>query len=571
MSIKALVTLVRRSRRLLASLIAIFTLSAVILTACQNQPDTNTVAKYLPDTTQGLVSVALQPSTKQKAEMLLMSQHLPSDVHAKQAMQVRDNLLTDLFKDNHINYATEIKPWLGTEAAIAVLPPQDGSNTPVVVAAVQAKDQQQADNTLRNHHMDTNTYRFYKGYVFMVDADQYKKNNAGKALDAIENVTEGKAKSLQDNTRYSSNIKSLHGEHVVLGWFDIPTLVREGIAAAKDEQKKINDDRQSNDVSFTDPSFNDTGLGNSAALDALSGGPLGSLGALAGVSGDTEDTQKAFNKIQSDADNVGSYSFEIYLTDSSVIFEGATEHVSKDDGNTTDRAILKSLPSDTVGALDIADFGPAMRNMFNSLTSGDKAPLADFDKNNPEVRALLNALGNEAVVVVGNGDPIPYGLVSNVNDQQAATKAMQDVVNALKNDATITPITVSGGTGFELKSPDTTSDFPDTSSQDTTLYFAVANQRIAVSNTLDELNGLLGDNGGLGSTSQIKTAFGDVNKLTFGSLYINLQQAISLTEKQTNNKPDAKTQAWLDALNVLGAQTWAADGHDYSEVRLGLR
>jgi hypothetical protein len=601
----------RRSRRVLASFIAVFTLSAIILTACQNQADTNTVAKYLPDTTEGLITVALSPSTKQKVDLLMMSQHLPSNVHAKQAMQVRDNLLNSLFQDDHISFATEIKPWLGNEAAVAILPPQDGSNTPVAVAAVQAKNQQQADITLQNHHVDANTYRFLKGYVFIVDPDQYKQNNAGKALDAIQSVISGNAKSLQDNKRYTSNIKSLHGEHVLLGWFDVPTLVRQGIAGAKAEQDKITKDEQSGDdnlnldgndlqlhatsnvirttTTTTDPYADDSTDDSSsddsssddstdlsddnAAVDALSEGPLGALGALSGLSDDTEDTNKAYAKLQSEADSVGSYSFEVYLTDSSVIFQGATEHVSSDAGATTDRAILKSLPSDTVGAVDVADFGTSMRNIFNSLTSGTNAPWASFDKSTPQVRELLNTLGNEAVAVVGNGSPLPYGLVSNVNDQQGATKAMQDVVNLVKNDATITPIAVAGGSGFELQAnqSDDSSDFGDSSdNSDSTLYVAVANSRIAVSNTIDELKGLLGSAGGLGSSSQVQAAFGNVDQLTIGSVYVNLQSAINLAEKDTK-QPSAQTQTWLNSLNVLGAQAWSADGHQYSEVRLGLR
>ena len=62
---------------------------------------------------------------------------------------VRDDLLRRLFSEpDGVDYGTELRPWLGARAGLAVLPPTEDADEPAVVATVQITDQGKAERGL---------------------------------------------------------------------------------------------------------------------------------------------------------------------------------------------------------------------------------------------------------------------------------------------------------------------------------------------------------------------------------------------------------------------------------------
>ena len=225
----------KTSVKLTVAVLATSVVSALTLSACGNSPDENTVAKYMPADTLAFVTVALEPSVIQKAALAKASQKLPQEVRTDKADEVKDKLLSGLFNDEEdINYETDIKPWLGNEAAVAVLPPIDG-DTPAVVAAVQTDDEAEATKVLNEQKVDKSLYRFIEGYMFFAGVDEDETESAAtskKILDRVQGVVDG-ADSLQDNKVYKGNLDDLHGQHIVLGWVDLPALTKRGVEAVK--------------------------------------------------------------------------------------------------------------------------------------------------------------------------------------------------------------------------------------------------------------------------------------------------------------------------------------------------
>lgn len=105
-------------------------------------------AAVLPVDSIGYYRVDFDPSTAQKVAAFRLFDKLPD---AKKALGDGNpkKALFDLIKKDgktfkDVDYANDIEPWLGDRIGLAILAPRDGGKDPVVVAAVQVKDEAKA-------------------------------------------------------------------------------------------------------------------------------------------------------------------------------------------------------------------------------------------------------------------------------------------------------------------------------------------------------------------------------------------------------------------------------------------
>ena len=585
-----------RKVKLIAPIAAMALGISTVLVACGNEPDTNTVAKFLPANALGFVSVAIDPSTDQKANLFSMSRHLPEGVQAKDVDGVKDKLITDLLEDSDLDYEADVKPWLGAEAAVAVLPSPNATHIPIVVAALKTKDEKKTEDALKKAGLEANTYRFMDDYVFLVSKDQVAENEGAKALDAVASVVDDGADKLADAARYKGSLEALHGEHIVLGWVDTPGAVAEGRAAYEANKEEA------------DSSIEDFGA-------------LGGLGSILGSGNSSDDAtvDDTFDELQKAADKTGTSAFEVYIDDRQIVMESATEKAAPKEGDTSDRTIMNGLPGDTIFAFDTANTGKGLNALLDYIDkTAAESGNADsgVDNTAPSLRDLAGAIGNEGVLAVGSlaglgeNDIPDIGYVVDVRDEAAATAALKGLAGELGDlGIEATPITGIEGTGFSFTQAATPSQDPyadenfdsgafyddEPASNDfspvafnqsgasvertqmdsgsgTAVVAMISKNRLIVSSSQEYATTLANGSGDLGTTGGVATAFGDENHALAFGLFVNAQAIVDYAVEQgAADDMSAEESAWTKSLDVVGAQSWSDDKHDYSEVRVAFK
>lgn len=325
--------------------------ASLFLTACLGTPDNNTAARYVPGNAEGFATVALAPSVEQQAKLLALSTRLPDDVHADKADEVVGKMINDLVKDEGLTYDADIKPWLGSEAAVALLRPVDDAKVPLAVGYFKVEDEAKAKATLDKKNVEPATYRFLKNYLVIIDKSEFDAHDGAKALDTIEALTKDggdKANSLQNADRYKKSLDSLHGEHLALGWFDVPALL------------ETSDVKEEAAASFS---------GAGAYVDK-------------------------FNKI-------GAIATELYATTDSIVTQIVTENPIPDSEKTTAANLLKGLPADTLLAVDVADVSSIVTDAQKDTQTDAAQADIDSDAGADALTVLPGTGGLSAATTVG--------------------------------------------------------------------------------------------------------------------------------------------------------------------------
>ena len=114
-------------------------------------------AAVLPGTAVAYARVDLNPSAGQKVAAIRFLMKFPSVKDKLGLTGEKDDLRQKLFEQikkyagddlADVDYDKDVKPWLGERAGIAALPPADGKDDPVVVVAVQVKNEGEATKGL---------------------------------------------------------------------------------------------------------------------------------------------------------------------------------------------------------------------------------------------------------------------------------------------------------------------------------------------------------------------------------------------------------------------------------------
>lgn len=442
----------RCSRRIAAVTLAVGML--VVLPACGKTNEAARAAGITPTNALGFVSMSLDPSIEQKANLLSIAKKFPRAKITGDFNHARDDLLRQLVKQAGLDFAQDVKPWLGTEVALVVVPGAAGKK-PGVVVLIQEKDEAKARAALAKASKKTISegqkpplYRFVKG--FAVAADQTDQATATLALDAIEQQSKKTDGGLAKSAAFTKVVNDLHGDRLLLGWINTP-----------------------------------------AAVDAISQSLKG----------------KSPIDLTKFAKGAGPVAVDLHAEHAAIVLEGVGT-LTKEAPVTGagDPTLTAGLPADSFGAFTIFDLGASLGTALQQVAG--LGGNADLNKTlGLDLQAdILSWMGGESVLVAGPapaGSSIPsFGFLVQPTDMAKATAAVAKIRHLVESKA-----------GTRLKQQDvggvTAYVFPGDLAPGVQPAFALFNDRFVIASNPTYLATLSkAANPSLASTSGFKGALG---------------------------------------------------------------
>src|SRR5438067_11199979 len=200
-------------KRALGSLAAV--VLAVALPACGNSGGKTNEAKkaagLVPKDALAYVSVAVNPSDSQKSDIDGILSKFPK-ASKKTFDGLKEDLLGKAVQKLGLNYQQDVKPWLGDELGIAVLP---NTPEPTPLGLIKSKDDAKAkaalDKAAKSPDFDA-AYRIVNGYVAVVQKKQ------AALLDTVARQSSSTALSAED--KFTRVVDKLSGDRLVTAWAD---------------------------------------------------------------------------------------------------------------------------------------------------------------------------------------------------------------------------------------------------------------------------------------------------------------------------------------------------------------
>ncbi|MDP9461406.1 MAG: DUF3352 domain-containing protein, partial [Actinomycetota bacterium] len=184
--------------------------AASLLSGGGTQPE-----DVLPAAAIGFVKVDLDPAAGQKLAAYRLSTAFP-DSGVEAEADVADELVRRLFAEqDEVDYDADLRPWLGKRLGLAVLPPRSGSDEPVVVAAVQVTDRDEAQQGLR--HLAAADDGDELHWAFARDDDYVLVSDDQAVVDDAAAATA----HLAGRAEFERSVEELGGDQVALGWVDL--------------------------------------------------------------------------------------------------------------------------------------------------------------------------------------------------------------------------------------------------------------------------------------------------------------------------------------------------------------
>jgi hypothetical protein len=208
---------------------------------------------WAPANSVAYVKLDLDPSAAEKISALQFEQKFPSAPRVTDSAKLKDALLDAIFKtdtSNTVNYATDVKPWLGSRVALAVY--VDGLGKPQPVGILQVTDAAKAkaglaklvkDETASSSGGATSldspaagpsampsaipddtliTTGQSSGYV--IEGDYAVIASTQAAADAA--VAAAKKSNISANSTYAADVATLKGDRVVTAWADLGAALK---------------------------------------------------------------------------------------------------------------------------------------------------------------------------------------------------------------------------------------------------------------------------------------------------------------------------------------------------------
>ncbi|HTC68578.1 MAG TPA: DUF3352 domain-containing protein [Acidothermaceae bacterium] len=193
------------------------------LASTGSQPD-----QWAPANSIAYLKLDFDPSASEKISALRFEQNFPDAPHVTSADQLKDALLNEVFNDpsdsSKIDYATDVKPWLGNRVALAVFP--DASGAAQVVGILAVKDPAAAKIGLTKVAQDQQqgTDADLSQAAFAIEGDYAVVGNTQKAVDAA--VAAAKASNITSSSNYSNDVAKLKGDRILTGWADLGAVAK---------------------------------------------------------------------------------------------------------------------------------------------------------------------------------------------------------------------------------------------------------------------------------------------------------------------------------------------------------
>lgn len=336
------------------------------LPACgQKTNEANRAAGITPKDALAFFDANLSPSIEQKRNLLSIARQFPSarDKVQGQFDDARDRLLAEALQGSGLDYEKDVKPWLGDEVAVAILPAA-ASKTPLFVAMVQADDEAKAKAAIAKATKSGDfggAYAVVEGFVVVSDQEDPAQNQP--VLDRVTAAAKASDGGLASTKSFTTLVDQLHGDRLLLGWVDTKQVLDEAGGA----------------------------------------GPLSGLNVLG-----------PFTK------TAGATALDLHAEDKAAVVEAVT--TAGPQGTTSDLAITRALPASTLAALTLVGLDKTLAGILSALSNDAGRFTAGLGIDVQQ--DVLSWMGGEAVLVAGPvraGAHYPdFGLVIQTTDQKKA-------------------------------------------------------------------------------------------------------------------------------------------------------
>ncbi len=362
--------------------------SVLILPACGKKTDeTSRAAGITPTDALAILSLNLDPSIEQKRNLLSIARRFPDarDKVKGEFDDARDELIAEMLEDTGLAFDRDVKPWLGNEVAVAVLPPGD-RGMPLIVGMVETDDGAAArralDKAVEAGDFD-GEYRVVKDFV--VISDQENEGDDQRALDLVDAQAKKDDGGLAESKPFTEVVDQLAGDRLILGWVDV-----------KDS------------LGFVEQ------LGS-----RLGGGELGGLGFV--------------NRFGGEASTMA---LDLHAESDAVVFQGVAATSGGAKGSAA--KLTRSLPQRTLAALTLFNVGEGVTSGLQAVTGADAGQfLAELESETGlDLEAdILSWMQGELVLVAGDvpsGQPFPdFALVVKPSDRAKAEAGLEKIRQAL--------------------------------------------------------------------------------------------------------------------------------------------
>jgi hypothetical protein len=194
------------------------------------------LAAMAPSTTAAYVSVYLQPSAGQQLNLAALIGRLPGFADSASLDEKVDQIITTILGESGIDYAADVKPWLGDQLAMAAWPSADDAAEPAFALIADVKDLAAAEAslpTLLGGEGATPSTQAYRGtditvagmtaYAFLDDTVVIGQSAA--SVQAMVDVANGAA-SLGSRADFADAMSRLPADHLASAFMDLEALGR---------------------------------------------------------------------------------------------------------------------------------------------------------------------------------------------------------------------------------------------------------------------------------------------------------------------------------------------------------
>ena len=357
----------------------------VALPACGGKTDETTrAAGVTPPDAIALFSLNLDPSIEQKRNLLSIARRFPA---ARSEIKdefdsTKDEIIKDLLEESGLDYERDVKPWLGNEVAMAILPPPAGGDEGAAfVVMIETDDEAAARAAIEKAAADDGfegAYAVVDDFVLLSDQD----GDDQAPLDRVAAQARKGEDSLADSDRFNEVVDKLAGDRLVLGWADLA----KGLQYLEEEEE----------AGFF-PFF------------------------------DARENLK----------NAETLAVDVHVESDAVVFQGVSKGAGGGEGN--DAELTRGLPASTMAALTLFNVGDSLQEGISSFLGGEDGTefLEEFER---EIGIDLSSdvaswIGGELVFLAGavpEGQAFPsFGLVIEVTDREKAEAGVAKIVQTL--------------------------------------------------------------------------------------------------------------------------------------------
>lgn len=195
---------------------------------------TDRASRLTPADTAVYVNVYLQPSTSQQMNLSELIGRLPGFADDATLDEKVDQVVQNLLSASGLDYRGQIKPWLGTQIAVAAGSSGDALTEPSMIVFAQVKDRQAAEASVAalvaddGAEFSAETYRGIEiatstetAYAFVDDVLVI-----GPVIDDVMRVVDtfNGDESLADRAEFQSTVAELPADHLVSVFVDLAAI-----------------------------------------------------------------------------------------------------------------------------------------------------------------------------------------------------------------------------------------------------------------------------------------------------------------------------------------------------------